>query len=106
MLWVQSMSAMYNEYVLTTSLEQGWLKKEQADQVRVLITANPKMAALDLMEEQQLLAGEHVAMLRGLIAQAGVGKRHRTAAWCGRIWSGQWRWGRVICIWDRMPPPW
>ena len=68
------MSAMYNEYVLTTSLEQGWLKKEQVDQVRVLITANPKMAALDLMEDQQLLAGEHVAMLRGLIEQAGGGE--------------------------------
>lgn len=65
------MSAAYNEYVLATSLDQGWLKREQADQVRVLITANPKVAALDLMEDQQLLAGEHVAMLRSLIEQAG-----------------------------------
>jgi len=68
------MSAAYNEYVLATSLDQGWMKKEQADQVRVLITANPKVAALDLMEDQQLLAGEHVAMLRSLIEQAGGGQ--------------------------------
>ena len=65
------MSAAYNDYVLTTSLEQGWIKPEQADQVRVVTTANPKVAALDLMEEQQLLPTEHVTMLRGLIEQAG-----------------------------------
>ena len=73
MLWDELMSAAYNEYVLTTSLEQGWIKPEQANQVRVVITANPQVAALDLMEEQQLLPGEQVQMLRDLIAQAGGG---------------------------------
>jgi hypothetical protein len=43
------MSASYNDYVLTTSLEQGWMTAEQAEQVRVVTTANPKVAALDLM---------------------------------------------------------
>ena len=65
------MSVAYNDYVLTTSLEQGWIQPEQADQVRVVMAANPKVAALDLMEEQQLLPTEHVTMLRGLIEQAG-----------------------------------
>jgi hypothetical protein len=60
MLWDELMSAAYNDYVLTTSLEQGWIKPEQANQVRVVITANPQVAALDLMEEQQLLPGEQV----------------------------------------------
>ena len=73
MLWDELMSAAYNDYVLTTSLEQGWIKPEQANQVRVVITANPQVAALDLMEEQQLLPGEQVQMLRDLIAQAGGG---------------------------------
>ena len=67
------MSAAFNEYVLTTSLEQGWVTNEQADQVRVVLAANPAVAALDLMEEQQLLPGEHVKTLRELIAQAGGG---------------------------------
>ncbi|MCX6936195.1 MAG: type IV pilus twitching motility protein PilT [Verrucomicrobia bacterium] len=68
------MSAEYNDYVLTTSLEQGWMTSEQADQVRVVITANPQVAALDLMEEQQLLSAEQVEMLRNLIEQAGGGE--------------------------------
>lgn len=65
------MSAAFNDYVLTTSLEQGWVTKEQADQVRTVLTANPTVAALDLMEEQQLLPSDHVKTLRELIAQAG-----------------------------------
>ena len=67
------MSAAFNDYVLTTSLEQGWVTKEQAAQVRVVLSSNPAVAALDLMEEQQLLPGEHVKTLRDLIAQAGGG---------------------------------
>jgi twitching motility protein PilT len=64
------MSAAFNDYVLTTSVEQGWVTNEQVDQIRVVLAANPTVAALDLMEEQQLLAGEHVKTLRDLIAQA------------------------------------
>jgi len=67
------MSAAFNDYVLTTSLEQGWVTAGQAEQVRVVLAANPAVAALDLMEEQQLLPGEHVQTLRDLIAQAGAG---------------------------------
>ena len=67
------MSAAFNDYVLTTSLEQGWVTNEQAEQVRVLLGANPAVAALDLMEEQQLLPDEHVKTLRDLIGQAGGG---------------------------------
>ncbi len=67
------MSASYNDYVLTTSLEQGWMTAEQAEQVRVVTTANPKVAALDLMEEQQVLPSEHIGILRSLIQQAGGG---------------------------------
>jgi twitching motility protein PilT len=65
------MSAAFNDYVLTTSLEQGWVTNEQAAQVRVVLAANPAVAALDLMEDQQLLPSEHVKTLRDLIAQAG-----------------------------------
>ena len=67
------MSAPFNDYVLTTSLEQGWVTNEQADQVRVVLAANPAVAALDLMEEQQLLPEQHVKTLRELIGQAGGG---------------------------------
>ncbi len=65
------MSATFNDYVLTTSLEQGWVTPEQVEQVRVVLAANPAVAALDLMEEQQLLPAEHVKTLRDLIGQAG-----------------------------------
>jgi len=67
------MSAAFNDYVLTTSLEQGWVTSEQAEQVKTVLTANPAVAALDLLEEQQLLPAEHVQTLRNLIAQAGGG---------------------------------
>ncbi|MFM9089031.1 MAG: hypothetical protein ACKOPT_13010, partial [Cyanobium sp.] len=68
------MSAAFNDYVLTTSLEQGWLTNEQAEQVKTVLTANPAVAALDLLEEQQLLPADHVKTLRDLIAQAGGGE--------------------------------
>lgn len=97
------MSVAYNDYVLTTSLDQGWIQPEQANQVRVVIAANPQVAALDLMEEQQLLPAEHVQVLRGLIAQAGGVVRSKTAVWSEPIWRGRWRWERVICIWVQMP---
>ena len=67
------MSAAFNDYVLTTSLEQGWVTSEQAEQVKTVLKANPAVAALDLLEEQQLLPAEHVKTLRDLIAQAGGG---------------------------------
>jgi twitching motility protein PilT len=67
------MSAAFNDYVLTTSLEQGWVTNDQAEQVKVVLQANPATAALDLMEEQQLLPAEHAKTLRELIAQAGGG---------------------------------
>jgi len=73
MLARRPMSAAFNDYVLTTSLEQGWVTNEQVDQLRVLLAANPATAALDLMEEQQLLAKEHAKTLRDLIAQASGG---------------------------------
>ena len=66
------MSATFNDYVLTTSLEQGWVTPEQVGQVRVVLAANPTVAALDLMEEQQLIAADHIRTLRDLIAQAGA----------------------------------
>ena len=74
------MSAAFNDYVLTTSVEQGWVTQEQVGQLKVLLTANPKMAALDLIEEQQLMAGEHIQTLRGLIAQAGAGEEEQDSS--------------------------
>jgi len=68
------MSAAFNDYVLTTSLEQGWVTNEQAEQVKTVLTANPVVSALDLLEEQQLLPADHVKTLRDLIAQAGGGE--------------------------------
>ncbi|NBR64309.1 MAG: hypothetical protein EBT77_08425, partial [Verrucomicrobia bacterium] len=67
------MSAAFNDYVLSTSHEQGWITREQVDQVRLLLSANPAVAALDLMEEQQLLPPAHVKTLRELISQAAAG---------------------------------
>ncbi|MEY2851558.1 MAG: hypothetical protein RL549_257 [Verrucomicrobiota bacterium] len=74
------MSATFNDYVLTTSLEQGWVTPEQVEQVRVVLAANPAVAALDLMEEQQLLPAEHVKTLRDLIGQAAGGVEQDTSA--------------------------
>ena len=68
------MSAAFNDYVLTTSVDQGWVTTEQVGQLKVLLGANPKMAALDLMEEQQLMSVENIKTLRDLIAQAGSGE--------------------------------
>ena len=67
------MSAAFNDYVLTTSAEQGWVTAEQVSQLKVLLGANPKMAALDLIEEQQLMAEENIRVLRDLIDQAAGG---------------------------------
>ena len=72
------MSAAFNDYVLTTCLEQGWVTPEQAEQVRVVLAANPAVAALDLVEEQQLLPAEHVKTLRNLIAESAVGVEQDT----------------------------
>ena len=74
------MSAAFNDYVLTTCLEQGWVNPEQVEQVRVVLAANPAVAALDLMEEQQLLPGEHVKTLRNLIAQTAGSVEQDTSA--------------------------
>jgi twitching motility protein PilT len=74
------MSAAFNDYVLTTCLEQGWVNPEQVEQVRVVLSANPAVAALDLMEEQQLLPGEHVKTLRNLIAQTAGSVEQDTSA--------------------------
>ena len=71
MLWYELMSAAYNDYVLTTSLEQGWIKPEQANQVRVVITANPQVAALDLMEEQDILQHQVMKVEVAVVEQVG-----------------------------------
>ncbi|MEM1058240.1 MAG: type IV pilus twitching motility protein PilT [Verrucomicrobiota bacterium] len=64
------MSAAYNDYVLSTSLEQGWIDSEQHHRVEEILGQTPGVAALDFLREQQLLSEEQAAMLGEAISAA------------------------------------
>lgn len=62
----------YNDYVLDSSVQAGWISGEQAQIVRQALGQMPHLSALDLMAEQGILPPEHVATFRSLIAQAAT----------------------------------
>ncbi len=72
------MSAVYNDYVLSASLEVGWITDEQAESVRLALNSIPGLAALDYMTEQQILTTSRAKRLRDMINDAE--KDHQTAA--------------------------
>lgn len=60
----------YNDYVINSSLEAGWITEEQHQSVLTALGSIPDAEALGLMLEQELLDEEKAQMLRDLIAQA------------------------------------
>lgn len=64
------MPSAYNEYVLSTSLAQGWITAEQQASTAHALSQMPHLSALDFLHEQQLLTNEQAAALRKAIAEA------------------------------------
>lgn len=60
----------YNEYVLSASLQAGWITEEQQQMVVGALQRLPGAAALDFLLEQQLLSVEQHKMLLDNIVQA------------------------------------
>ncbi|GAB4248427.1 MAG: type IV pilus twitching motility protein PilT [Candidatus Methylacidiphilales bacterium] len=63
-------SAAYNDYVLQSSVDAGWITPEQQQIVLQALERLPGAGALELMAEQGILPPEHVQTFRDLIAQA------------------------------------
>jgi len=64
------MPSAYNDYVLSTSLEQGWIDDEQHQRVEEILRQTPHVAALDFLHEQQLLSDAQATVLREAIEAA------------------------------------
>jgi len=64
------MSAQYNDYVLETSLQQGWITEEQKNSIAFALQSLPGASALELLLEQQLLSREQYDAFVQAIAQA------------------------------------
>jgi twitching motility protein PilT len=62
----------YNDYVLDSSVQTGWITSEQAQIIRQALPQMPHISALDLMAEQGILSEHQVAQFRELIAQASA----------------------------------
>lgn len=60
----------FNDYVLDSSVQAGWISQEQAQIIRQALPQMPQISALDLMAEQGILNERRVAKFRELIAQA------------------------------------
>jgi twitching motility protein PilT len=67
------MPARYNDYVLTTAMEHGWISGDQHSLLLQALAQMPQVTALDLMHEQQMLTDDQVNALRGAIEQAESG---------------------------------
>ena len=63
-------TSLYNEYVLSSSLQAGWISEDQKQVVEAALARLPGVPALDFMFEQDILDGDQVEMLRNLIAQS------------------------------------
>lgn len=64
------MSAEYNVYVLTTSLEQGWIDQTQHNEIASVVGQKPEVSALAMLHEKGYLTDEHVEILQNAIAEA------------------------------------
>lgn len=63
-------TSAYNDYVLQSSLDAGWITQDQLQIVQNALARLPGAGALELMAEQGILPPEHVQTFRQLIAQA------------------------------------
>lgn len=64
------MPSSYNDYVLSTSLAQGWINPDQQAAAVHALSQLPNVSALDFLHEQQLLTDEQSNLLRKAIAEA------------------------------------
>jgi len=60
----------YNDYVLSASVQAGWITQEQEAFVREMLASLPGAAALDLLVEQEMLNEENAKVLLDLIHQS------------------------------------
>lgn len=73
------MPTAYNDYVLSTALEQGWINEDQHQQVERVLAQTPEVPALDFLHEQQLLSDEQTRVLREAIDAAQAHNTHTAA---------------------------
>ncbi len=64
------MSAQYNDYVLDTAVQQGWISSEQKNAAEFALQSLPGASALDLLLEQQLLNREQYDAFLNAIREA------------------------------------
>jgi twitching motility protein PilT len=68
----------YNDYVLDSSVQAGWINEDQRQMVKQMLERLPGVGAADFMAEQGLLNAEQVAAFRDAIekalGQAGNGR--------------------------------
>jgi twitching motility protein PilT len=70
----------YNDYVIDSAVQAGWIAADQAQIVRQSLGHMPHVSALDLMAEQSILSEEQVATFRQLIAQSAQSTSSAPAA--------------------------
>ncbi|MDD5262574.1 MAG: PilT/PilU family type 4a pilus ATPase [Methylacidiphilales bacterium] len=63
-------TSLYNDYVLSASVQAGWISEDQKQVIESALARLPGVAALDFMYDQAMLEQSQVDMLQGLIAQA------------------------------------
>jgi twitching motility protein PilT len=64
------MFAEYNDYVLSSSRQLGWITEEQESSTRFALDSIPGSAALDYLEEQQILSSAQCDQFRKIIQDA------------------------------------
>ncbi|PAW76226.1 MAG: type IV pili twitching motility protein PilT [Verrucomicrobia bacterium Tous-C9LFEB] len=74
------MPSVYNDYVLSTSLAQGWISAEQQSAAAHALSQLPGVSALDFLHEQQLLTSAQYDLLREAIADAQASHAGETAS--------------------------
>ena len=67
------MPVHYNDYVLSTALECGWIDADQHARAVTALAEMPSLAALDFLHEQQMLTDDQASALRNAIAEAEGG---------------------------------
>ncbi|MES2308684.1 MAG: ATPase, T2SS/T4P/T4SS family, partial [Verrucomicrobiota bacterium] len=64
------MFAEYNDYVLNSSRQLGWITEEQEQATRFALDSIPGAAALDYLEEQQIISPAQCDQFRKIIQDA------------------------------------
>lgn len=69
----------YNDYVLDTSRQMGWISEDQEKSIRLALESLPKAFAVDYMEEQQILSPQQSAEFRKIIQEAQQTQQESTS---------------------------